>query len=141
LRYIGYYKIVSNVAVAAKLNSFRQLTACLAIALVSTLSSHYTTQAIDNTKIRIIETVNSNTVLEQQIKSTICNKIRTAETSKNTAFTRDMVDKLMNAQEKTVLATVPNNLNPSVKEKFKVQAKEVYNIIDEATVIKNRKLY
>ncbi|ABR35463.1 MFS transporter [Clostridium beijerinckii] len=46
------------------LNSFRQLTACLAIALVSTLSSYYTTQAIENSKSRIIELVNNNTVLE-----------------------------------------------------------------------------
>ncbi|MGH4124801.1 MAG: DHA2 family efflux MFS transporter permease subunit [Clostridium sp.] len=119
------------------LNSFRQLTACLAIALVSTLSSHYTAQAIDNTKIRIIDTVTNNVVLDQQVKSTICDKIKTSNTSKNTAFTRDMVDKLIEAQEKTVLATVPNNMNPSLKEKFNIQAKEVYNILDESTVIKN----
>lgn len=119
------------------LNSFRQLTACLAIALVSTLSSSYSTQAIDNSKSRIIDIVNNNIVLEEQVKSTICDKIKTSNTSKDTAFTRDMVDKLIEAQEKTVLATVPDNMKPSVKEKFNVQAKEVYNILDESTVIKN----
>ncbi|MFD3450532.1 MFS transporter [Microbacteriaceae bacterium 4G12] len=119
------------------LNSFRQLTACLAIALVSTLSSHYTAQAIDNTKSRIINTVNNNAVLEQQVKSAICDKVKTSNTSKNTAFTRDMVDKLIEAQEKTVLATIPDNMKPSVKEKFNVQAKEIHNILDETTVIKN----
>lgn len=122
------------------LNSFRQLTACLAIALVSTLSNHYTTQAIDNTKIRIINSVNKNAVLEQQVKSTICAKIKTSNTSKNTAFTQDMIDKLIKTQEKTVLATVPDNMKPSVKEKFNIQVKEVYNILDEATAIKNDEL-
>lgn len=119
------------------LNSFRQLTACLAIALVSTLNSHYTAQAMDNTKIRIINSVNNNAVLEQQVKSTMCDKIRASNTSQNTTFTKDMVDKLIEAKEKTVLATVPDNMKASVKEKFNVQAKEVYNILDEAAVIKN----
>jgi MFS family permease len=119
------------------LNSFRQLTACLAIALVSTLSSHYTTQAIDKTKIRIIDTVEKNTVLEQQVKSVIKDKISTSNTSKNAAFSRDMVNKLIQVQENTVLISVPDNMKPAVKEKFAFQRKEIYNILDEATVIKN----
>jgi EmrB/QacA subfamily drug resistance transporter len=119
------------------LNSFRQLTACLAIALISTLSSHYTTQAIDNTKIRIIDTVDKNTVLQQQVKSAIKDKISTSNTSKNAAFSRDMVDKLIEVQENTVLMASPDNIKPAIKEKFAVQAKEIYNILDEATVIKN----
>ncbi|MCY6959270.1 DHA2 family efflux MFS transporter permease subunit [Clostridium brassicae] len=119
------------------LNSFRQLTACLAIALVSTLSSYYTNQAIDNTKIKIIDTVNKNTVLEDQVKSTICDKIKTSNTSQNTSFSKDMVDKLIQAEEKAVLANVPDSMRPSVKEKFNVQAKEIYTILDEATLIKN----
>ncbi|EHN15342.1 MFS transporter [Clostridium sporogenes] len=119
------------------LNSFRQLTACLAIALVSTLSSHYTTEAIDNTKSRIIDTVNKNVVLEQQVKSTICDKIKTSNTGKNTSFSKDMVDKLIEAKEKTVLASVPDKMKPSIKKKFNVQAKEIHNILDEATAIKN----
>ncbi|AOR25151.1 MFS transporter [Clostridium taeniosporum] len=119
------------------LNSFRQLTVCLAIALVSTLSSYYTTQAIDNTKIRIIDTVNKNTVLEEQVKSTICDKIKTSNTRNNTSFSKDTVNKLIKSEEKTVLATVPNNKKPAVKEKFNVQAKEIYNILDKAIVIKN----
>ena len=118
------------------LNSFRQLTACLAIALVSTLSINYTAQAIDNTKSRIIDTVNNNVVLEPQVKSMISDKIKTSNTIKNTAFTRDMIDGLIESQEKTVLATVPDNMKSSVKEKLNVQTKEVYNILDEATTIK-----
>ena len=119
------------------LNSFRQLTACLAIALVSTLSSHYTTQAIDNTKIRIIDTVNKNTVLEHQVKYTIYNKIKTSNTSNNIVFSKDMVDKLIEAREKRVLATVPNNRSAAVKKNFNVQSKEIHNILNEATSIKN----
>ncbi|KOR26980.1 DHA2 family efflux MFS transporter permease subunit [Clostridium sp. L74] len=119
------------------LNSFRQLTACLAIALVSTLSSHYTTQAIDNTKIRIIDTVNNDLVLEQQVKSTICNKIKTSSTNKNASFSKDMVHKLIEAKEKTVLASAPDKMKPAIKNKFNVQTREIYKILNEATIIKN----
>ncbi|NOW90473.1 EmrB/QacA subfamily drug resistance transporter [Clostridium beijerinckii] len=119
------------------LNSFRQLTACLAIALVSTLSSYYTTQAIDNSKRRIIELVNNNTVLEDQVKSTIIDKMKTADTSKNTSFSKDMVDKLIKDKEDTVLASVPDKMKPSIEENFNTQTKEIHKVLDDMTVIKN----
>ncbi|WP_236897222.1 MFS transporter [Clostridium beijerinckii] len=119
------------------LNSFRQLTACLAIALVSTLSSYYTTQAIDNSKRRIIELVNNNTVLEDQVKSTIIDKMKTSDTSKNTSFSKDMVDKLIKDKEDTVLASVPDKMKPSIEENFNTQTKEIHKVLDDMTVIKN----
>ncbi|MZK53559.1 MFS transporter [Clostridium beijerinckii] len=119
------------------LNSFRQLTACLAIALVSTLSSYYTTQAIDNSKNRIIELVNNNTVLEDQVKSTIIDKIQTADTSKNTSFSKDIVDKLIKDKEDTVLASNPDKMKPSIEENFNTQTKEIHKVLDDMTVIKN----
>lgn len=119
------------------LNSFRQLTACLAIALVSTLSSYYTTQAIDNSKSRIIELVNNNTVLEDQVKSTIIDKMKTSDTSKNTSFSKDMVDKLIKDKEDTVLASVPDKMKPSIEENFNTQTKEIHKVLDDMTVIKN----
>lgn len=119
------------------LNSFRQLTACLAIALVSTLSSSYSAQAIDNSKSRIIDIVNNNTVLEEQVKFTITDKIKTSDTSKNTSFSKDAVDKLIKEKEDTVLASIPDNAKLSIIENFNVQTKEIYNILDEANVIKN----
>ena len=119
------------------LNSFRQLTACLAIALVSTLSSIYTTQAIDNSKSRIINIVDNNIVLEEQIKLAINGKIKTLDASKNTSFSKDMVDKLIKEKEDTVLASVPDQMKPSIEENFNVQSNEIHKILDEATVIKN----
>lgn len=119
------------------LNSFRQLTACLAIALVSTLSSYYTTQAIDNSKSRIIELVNNNTVLEDQVKSTMVDKIKTADSNKNTSFSKDMVDKLIKDKEDTVLASAPDKMKPSIEENFNTQTKEIHKVLDDMTVIKN----
>ncbi|MDS0528443.1 MFS transporter [Clostridium sp. SHJSY1] len=119
------------------LNSFRQLTACLAIALVSTLSNHYTTQAIENTKTRIIDTVNNDMVLEEQVKSIINDKIKNSYSSKNTSFSRDMVDELIENQEKIVLASVSDKMKVSVKEKFDSEATEIYKVLDEATKIKD----
>lgn len=121
------------------LNSFRQLTACLAIALVSTLSSYYTTQAIENSKSRIIDLVNNNPVLilEDQVKSTIIDKIRTSDASKNSSFSKDMVDKLIKEKEDTVLASTPNEMKSTVEENFNIQAKDIYKFLDKATEIKN----
>ncbi|MDG5855127.1 MFS transporter [Clostridium beijerinckii] len=119
------------------LNSFRQLTACLAIALVSTLSSYYTTQAIDNSKSRIIELVNNNTILEDQVKSTVVDKIKTADSSKNTSFSKDMVDKLIKDKENIVLASVPDKMKPSIEENFNTQTKEIHKVLDDMAVIKN----
>ncbi|WP_297424781.1 MFS transporter [Clostridium sp.] len=119
------------------LNSFRQLTACLAIALVSTLSSMYTTQAIDNSKSKIIDMVNNNVILEDQVKSTIIDKIKTSDTSKNTSFSKEMVDKLIKEKEDSVLASVPDNAKPTIIENFKVQTQEIHKILDEAITIKN----
>ncbi|EKQ56825.1 MULTISPECIES: DHA2 family efflux MFS transporter permease subunit [unclassified Clostridium] len=119
------------------LNSFRQLTACLAIALVSTLSSMYTTQAIDNSKSRIINIVNNNVVLEDQVKSTIIDKIKTSDTSKNSSFSKEMVDKLIEEKEDSVLASVPDNAKPTIIENFKVQTQEIHKVLDEAITIKN----
>lgn len=119
------------------LNSLRQLTACLAIAIVATLSSHYSIAAVDNTKSKILDIVNNNVVLEQQVKSTIADKIENSDTSQNSSFSKESVDNLIQTQEKTVLSTVPDNMKQAVKENFDIQTNEINNIIDQATTIKN----
>lgn len=119
------------------LNSFRQLTACIAIALVSTLSTSYTTQAITNSKDRIINTINSNLILEGQVKSEICNKIKTSSgNSQNTTFSKDMVNNLIENKKNAVLATAPKNMKSTIEVKFTAQANEIYKIVDEAKTIK-----
>lgn len=118
------------------LNSFRQLTACIAIALVSTLSTSYTTQAISNSKDRIVNTINSNLILESQVKSEICNKIKTSSSnSENTTFSKDMVNKLIQNKKNAVLANAPKNMKSTIEEKFTAQTNEIYKILDEAITI------
>jgi len=119
------------------LNSVRQLTSCLAIALVSTLSSYYTTQAIDNSKNRIIDLVNNNVILEDQVKSTIYDKIKTIDNSQNISFSKDMVDKLIEDKENAVLVSTPDNMKSKIKENFNIQTKEIHKVLDEIIVIKN----
>ena len=119
------------------LNSLRQLTACIAIALVATLSTHYTTVAIDNTKNQIINNINNNKVLEQQIKDTIYSEIKTSKADSATGFSKEMVHNLMQKQEKIVLATVPTNAKIVVANKFALQEKEIFKIVDEGKIIKD----
>jgi EmrB/QacA subfamily drug resistance transporter len=118
------------------LNSLRQLTACIAISLVATLSSHYTTTAIDNTKNKLINSVNDNKVLEQQIKDTINSKIKTSKSNSSNSFSKEMIHSLIEKQEAAVLAAVPANTKAAVTNKFTIQEKEVYSIIDEGMIIK-----
>ncbi|MDP4146841.1 MAG: MFS transporter [Bacillota bacterium] len=119
------------------LNSLRQLTACLAIALVSTLSTHFTSIAVDNTKNKIVDKINQNTVLEQQVKDSLSTKIKTAKSDSGNGFSKEAVHKLMQQQEKVALAAVPANMKTAVTKKFEAQEKQIYNIVDEAEVIKN----
>jgi len=119
------------------LNSLRQLTACIAIALTATLSNHYTTVAIDNTKIQIINKVNDNKVLQQQLKDIIISDIKTSKNNSGSGFSKEIVHSLMQKKEKIVLATVPVNEKTAVTRKFALQEKEIYNIAHESTIIKN----
>lgn len=48
-----------------------------------------------------------------------------------------MVHKLIEAKEKTVLASAPDKMKPAIKNKFNVQTREIYKILNEATIIKN----
>jgi len=119
------------------LNSLRQLTACIAIALVATLSNHYTTIAIDNTKIQIINKINDNKVLQRQIKHTIISVIQTSKNNSASGYSKEVLHSLMQKQEKIVLATVPVSARTEVTRKFALQEKEIYNIAYEGTIIKN----
>jgi EmrB/QacA subfamily drug resistance transporter len=118
------------------LNSLRQLTACVAIALVATLSSHYTTVAINNTKEQIIDKVNKNVVLEQQVKDGIVSNIKTSKSNSETAFSKEKVKSLVQYKEKQVLAVTPSKIRPLVMENFTRQEKEIYNVINDAKIIK-----
>lgn len=119
------------------LNSLRQLAACIAIALVATLSSHYTTVAISNTKDQIINKVNASTVLKPEIKTTINSKIRTSNNSSQAGFSKETVKNLFEKQEKIVLSNTPYKARPLVIKEFSVQQSEVYNIVNEAKIIKD----
>jgi EmrB/QacA subfamily drug resistance transporter len=119
------------------LNSFRQLTACLAIALVSTLSSGYSAQAIDNSKTKILSMVNADVILEAQVKAEICDKIKTSNSNSNTSFSKAAIDELIKDKKNTILASVPDEMKPAVEENFSIQAKEIYKILDQINTIKN----
>ena len=122
------------------LNSLRQLTACIAIALVATLSTHFSSIAATNTKNQIMDKVNGNIVIEEQVKKAIITKIKASNTDGNSAsstgFSKESVKRLINEKEKTVLASLPPIMKSAVMAKFSAQEKEIYKIIDEAKIIK-----
>lgn len=118
------------------LNSLRQLTACIAIALISTLSTHYTNIAMNNAKDKIIEKVNTNVVLEQQVKDTINDKIKNSSSNEGASFSKEMVHDLISQKEKTILATVPQNMQEAVSKKFKEQEMEINKVLQDSNKIK-----
>jgi EmrB/QacA subfamily drug resistance transporter len=118
------------------LNCLRQLTACIAIALVATLSSHYTTIAVNETQKQIINKVNENKIIEQQFKYIINSKIKTSKSDSGNSFSKAMVHSLIQKQEKIILVSVPYNTRNVVTNKFTIQEKEINNIVEEGEKIK-----
>ncbi len=118
------------------LNSLRQLTACIAIALVATLSSHFTTIAVDNTKDRIINYINQSSVLQQTEKEKITQMMKNAKAGEGSGFSKDMVRSLIRKEEKKILASVPPKMLAQAKKKFSIQKQELYRIVDEAAIVK-----
>ncbi|MDT8718769.1 MFS transporter [Clostridium sp. 19966] len=122
-------------------NSLRQLTACIAIALVSTLSSHYTTTAVQNAKDRIVTEISSNSLLEQQVKTSFISAIKTSQGKADSSFSKEAVHKLFVNEEQAVLRTLPNTMQASVTANFNKQEKEVDKIIDDSKIIKEEESY
>ncbi|MDP4094177.1 MAG: DHA2 family efflux MFS transporter permease subunit [Bacillota bacterium] len=119
------------------LNSMRQLTACIAIALVATLSSQFTTVAVHNTQDKMISNVNQSIVLQQEVKNKINGMIKTANTSDNLTFSKKTIHDMVLKEESTALANVPLDMQSGVKQKFNVQEQEMYKIADKANTIKH----
>jgi EmrB/QacA subfamily drug resistance transporter len=122
-------------------NSLRQLTACIAIALVSTLSSNFTTTAIQNTKDRIVKEISNSSVLEKQVKDSFVLAIKTSQGESNSSFSKESVHKLFESEEQAVLVNVPSKAKASVIESFNKQEKEVDKIIDDSKIIKDEESY
>lgn len=122
-------------------NSLRQLCACIAIALVSTLSSNFTTTAIQNTKSKMLAEINRSTVLEAKVKTSFNDKIKASSSKSSTGFSKSAVHAIFISNEAAVLKTVPDKMKNTVIENFKAQEKEVDKIIDDASKIKEEESY
>lgn len=109
--------------------------ACFLTALDSTIVNVSLSSTAHHSKIRIVDLVNNNPVLI--LEDQIIDKIRTSDASKNSSFSKDMVDKLIKEKENTVLASTPDEMKPTVEENFNIQTKEIYKFLDKATEIKN----
>lgn len=118
------------------LNSLRQLAACIAIALVATLSTHYTSVAIDNSKNEIINVVNSDNILNSDFKNSINNSISKSTSSSNSSFSKANIKELISEKEDFVLSRTPDKAKAIVKNEFSKQETEVLSIIDKANKIK-----
>lgn len=123
------------------LNSLRQVSACLAIALVATLSTHYTTAAVQNIKDKLVAEVNNSSILEQKVKDTITSKITNTQEDTKSDFSKEAIHNMLMNQEKSVLSTVPVNMKGIVIKKFNSQEKEIYRIADDSKNIKNEETY
>jgi len=123
-------------------NSLRQLTACIAIALVSTLSAHYTTIAVDHTKTAMIKEVHQDSVLDSKIKTAFISAVKTSNSSSgDVKDTKATVHKLFLTQETAALSNLPAAKKAIVQKAFDSQEKELYKIIDNSQVVKTNESY
>lgn len=122
-------------------NSFRQLSACIAIALVSTLSSQFTTAAVQNTKDRIVSEINNSKVLEEQVKTSFIDKIKTSQAKTDSSFTKSAVHDLFLKEQQQILNASPAKMKDTIVASFNKQENEVDRIIDASKIIKDEESY
>lgn len=122
-------------------NSLRQLCACIAIALVSTLSSNFMTTAVQNTKNRMLAEISRSTVLEAQVKTSFNDKIKVSNSKNSSGFSKSAVHNIFISKEAVILKNVPDKMKNSVIKNFKVQEKEVDRIVDDASKVKEEESY
>lgn len=122
-------------------NSLRQLCACLAIALVSTLSSNFSAVAIQNTKSRIVNEISNSSVMEKKVKDTFTLAIKTSQGKSSNGFSKDAVHKMFASQEQAALVDVPTKMKADFAESFNKQEKEVDRIVDASKIIKDEESY
>jgi len=144
LLYLTAYEEISNdkIGIASRIqNSTRQLTTCIAIALLSTLSVHYTFAAVDHTKTAMISEVNDSDVLDQSVKDEFINAVGSSSGLVSTDDSKEMVHTLLSAKVKSVLATLSKDQQSAVTESFRVQETEIDSILEHIAVVKENESY
>lgn len=116
-------------------NSLRQVTACIAIALVSTLSTHYTNDAVKNTKADMVREINESEVLNQNVKDAVVSATNASSTSGSSDMesAKTKVHDQIGKQEQTALAATPKEKQAAVKQAFEKQETELNKILDHAS--------
>ena len=122
-------------------NSLRQLTACIAIALVSSLSANYTVLSVDHTKAEMIREVNNSDVLVQSVKDEFVTSVGSSTGSLNPEDAKGIVHMLIAQKEQTLLLTLPENQQSALKESFSTQETELDSIIEHTAIIKEEESY
>jgi len=122
-------------------NSMRQLTACIAIALVSSLSAHYTVLAVDHTKAAMVREVNNSDVLVQSVKDEFITAVSSSTGSFNPKDAKELVHILVAQKEQTLLLTIPASQQSALKESFNAQEVELDSILEHTASIKEEESY
>lgn len=123
-------------------NSVRQLTACIAIALVSTLSSHYTNVAITHTKAAMIQEINDSEVLEKVLKTEIISRITNpSEKVSNMNASLENIHTFLDKNEQAILSTLPPDKQATVKNGFDLQKSEIDTIFKKVSMVKQEESY
>lgn len=124
-------------------NSLRQLSACIAIALVATLSSKFTALALQNTKAQVIQEVNGSRVLTQEVKSSFVTAVKRMQGGggANKGITRESIRKMFVSAEKKVPIEMSVKVKLAIHQKMLVQQKEADRILGNAESIKETESY
>jgi Na+/melibiose symporter-like transporter len=122
-------------------NSLRQLTACIAIALVSTLSTHYTLIAKDTVNADLIREVNDSAILMENVKASVITAVNSSSSSVSFSDSKDMVHTLLTDREKKVLPALPADQQTALKEQFAAQETELDQILDHTKILKENESF
>lgn len=127
-------------------NSLRQLTACIAIALVSTLSAHYSDAAVINTKAELVREINASEVLSQNVKDAVVTATNSANATGSSGLKsapKKIHDQIMK-QEQSILVATPKEQQDAVKKAFEIQETElatIFNRVADESVDQSYQVY
>lgn len=124
-------------------NSFRQLTACIAIALVSTLSAHFTTIAVDHTKQAFLKEVEQDRVLDESVKSAFLKAYseKKSSSSFDAKAAKANVHTMLSASQKATTQNMTTLQASTISKSYTLWEQELDKIIDHAQITATNQTY
>lgn len=120
------------------INAFRQVGACIGVAILVSVLNFNMVSAIRTIKADAVTEINCQTTISLPLKEALLSQLKVAN-SKN-GFSQSQIQKQIAIQSHTYLGSSPSGLKPDVARKISHTQNTIYHILKNITADKNRKI-